>query len=151
MAIAIITAGCSSTRVYEGPAPGIRVQSEGAPNAGIRYNSVAILDRELQTSYVFQNGEIKQGHVGKIAVENAGTRRSATGTVEAWAILRNRTNFNQQIEGRVTFFDTQKGPLEGPTAWQRIILPPNSIDTFKEFSTSISEVGYFYIEIREGS
>ena len=151
MVVVVLVAGCTSTRIYEGPAPGIRVESEGAPNAGIRYNSVAILDQNLQTSYVFQNGEIKQGHVGKIAVENAGARRSATGTLEAWAILRNRTNYTQQLEGRVIFFDTQKAPLEGPTAWQRVILPANSINTFKEFSTNVMDVGYFYIEIREGS
>lgn len=143
--------GCSSTQIYEGPAPGIRVEHPGAPNAGIRYNSVAILDRNLQTSYIYENGEPDHGHVGKIAVEGAGVRRSPTGTLEAWAMLRNRTNYPLQLEGRVIFFDKGKAPLEGPTSWQRVFMPPNSVNTFKEFSTNVMDVGYFYIELREGS
>lgn len=149
--ICLSCAACTTTQIYEGPSPGVRIEHPSAPNAGIRYNSVAILDRNLHTSYVYENGKIDHGNVGKLAVENAGSRRSQTGTVEAWAMLRNRTNFQQVVEGRVTFFDQSKGPLEGPTEWQRIFLPPNSIGTYKEFSTSVSEVGYFYIEIREGS
>jgi hypothetical protein len=149
--VVVTAAGCSSTQIYEGPAPGVRIEHPSAPNAGIRYNSVAILDRNLQTSYIYENGKIDHGHTGKIAVEGAGARRSQTGTVEAWAMLRNRTNYPLQIEGRVIFFDKSKAPLEGPTSWQRVFLPPNSVNTFKEFSTNITEVGYFYIELREGS
>jgi len=151
MLVFLMCAACTTTQIYEGPSPGVRIEHPSAPNAGIRYNSVAVLDRNLQTSYVYENGKIDHGHVGKIAVENAGARRSPTGTVEAWAILRNRTNYQQVVEGRVMFFDQSKGPLEGPTEWQRLFLPPNSINTYKEFSTSVTEVGYFYIEIREGS
>ncbi|OGU00925.1 MAG: hypothetical protein A2079_01365 [Geobacteraceae bacterium GWC2_48_7] len=149
--VGMISAACTTTtQIYEGPSPGIRIEEPSAPNAGIRYNSVAILDRNLQTSYVYEDGKMNQGNIGKIAVENAGARRSPTGTVEAWTILRNRTNHTQTIEGRVIFFDKNKGPLEGPTEWQRVFLPPNSINTYKEFSTSVTEVGYYYIEIREG-
>ena len=65
-------------------------------------------------------------------------------------MIRNRTDFPLQIEGRVQFFDESKAPVEGPTAWQRVFLPPQSVATYKESSTNVYDIGYYYIEIREG-
>lgn len=153
LCIIVLTSCSASTLVTEGPAPGVMVDSSKAPHAGLRLNSVAILDKSLQRWYVYEkSGEeaVEHGKVGKIAVEGTGARRSPTGTVEVWAILRNRTDFPLQIEGRVQFFAKDKAPLEGPSAWQRIVLHPNSITNFKEFSTNVEDVGYYYVEIREG-
>lgn len=145
----LFLAGCNSVRVYEGPAPAMRVE-EGY--AGLRLNSVAILDDSLQEWYVVedsQTGPVEHGKVGKIAVENVGARRTATNNVEVFAVLRNRTDYPLQVQGRVQFFDGMKAPVEGPSAWQRIYLPPNSIFSYKEFSTRM-DASYYYIEIREG-
>lgn len=145
--------GCTVLKVTEGPAPGVRVESPEAPYAGIRMNSVAILDKSLQKWYVYENsitGTKEYGKVGKIAVESTGSRRTPTGTLEVWAVLRNRTDHDLQVEGRVQFFDSNRSPVEGPTAWQRIMLPPNSVTTYKEFSTKVRNISYYYIEIREG-
>lgn len=154
----IFAAACllnvSCTDVTEGPAPGVRVQDPRAPYTTIRYNNVAIIDRSLQ-NWPAQKGEIfgwpveHKGKKGKIAVESQGARRTATGTLEVWAALRNRTDYPLQIEGRVQFFDRDKVPVEGPTAWQRVQLPPNSVATYKENSTKV-DVAYYYTEIREG-
>lgn len=148
----VSTLGCSTVALNEGPAPGVKVKTPSGEDI-LRMNSVAILDKSLQKWYVYENsltGPREYGKVGKIAVESTGTRRSQTGTIEAWALLRNRTDYMLQVEGRVQFFDAAKAPVEGPTAWQRVILPPNSVSTFKEFSTNVMDIGYYYIEIREG-
>lgn len=145
--------GCTTTLIEEGPFPGMKADSPSPYSAGIRMNSVAILDRELQNWYVYEKtliGSVEHGKKGKIAVESTGARRSPTGTVEAWAVLRNRTDYNLQLEGRVQFFDKNKAPVEGPTAWQRVFLPANAVSNYKELSTNVMDVGFYYIEIREG-
>jgi len=143
----LIVTGCSKTNVdvREGAAPGVRVDDDRAPYARVRMNTVNILDKSLQN----WQGSSKEKR-GKIAVEANNARRTATGTLEVWATLRNRTDFPLQIEGRTQFFDRDQAPIEGPTAWQRVHLPPNSVATYKESSTNINDVAYYYIEIREG-
>lgn len=148
-------AGCTTVDVREGAGPGVRV-----PEVGIRYNSVGIIDKSLENwdgkvfdppwSSIFSLGPKEHNKRSKIAVESTGSRRSATGTLEVWAVLRNRTDFPLQIEGRSQFFDASKVPAEKPSAWQRVMLPPQGVATYREFSTKIQEVSYYYIEIREG-
>jgi hypothetical protein len=69
---------------------------------------------------------------------------------EAWAVLKNLTNEQIMVEGRVWFFDQDEQPVEGPTAWKRLFIPPNSMATYRELSTKVMEIGYYYIEVREG-
>ncbi len=141
--------GCSTVKVFEGPAPAMKVDGR---YSGIRFNSVAILDDSLQQWYVWEstlNGPVEHGKSGKIAVEKVGIRRSPTNTLEVYTVLRNRTDYPLQVQGRTQFFDNEKAPVEGPTAWQRIFLPPNAVSSYKEFSTR-TDAGYYYIEIREG-
>lgn len=142
-----LLAGCAT--VGEGPMQAVRVDIPGNSQGMIRMNSVAILDRDLQQWVVHQDSSRENAKSGKIALESTGARRSQTGTVEAWALLRNRTNKALNIEARVQFFDTAQTPLEGPTAWERLFMAPNSIATYKEFSTGIQNVSYYYIEVRE--
>jgi hypothetical protein len=151
----VCIAGCSTVDVREGAAPGVRV-----PEVGIRYNSVGIIDKSLQDwdgpvfdptwSSMFAGGRKERDKKSKIAVESTDSKRSGTGTLEVWAVLRNRTDHALQIEGRTTFFDAGKAPAEKPTAWQRVMLPPQAVATYRDFSTKVEEVNYYYIEIREG-
>ena len=83
-------------------------------------------------------------------MESTNGRRTPTGTIEVWAVLRNRTDSPLQIEGRAQFFDADRAPAEGPTAWQRVFLPPNGVATYKEASTKVLQIAHYYIEIREG-
>jgi hypothetical protein len=141
--------GCVQT-LKEGASPGIHVDDEMVK---MRMNSVVILDRELQVTYVNENnynGVKEYGYASKIAVESSGARRTSTGTAEVWTIIRNRTNFPQQLECNVQFFDRNGAPVEGPTAWQRVVLSPNAVGSYKEFSTNTIEGVNYYIQVREG-
>ncbi len=142
--IVAMLSGCTSV-IREGAAPGVRVQDERAPQAAIRLNTVNIIDDSLQK---WQGKEEERW--SKIAVESTNSRRTPTGTLEAWGVLRNRTDYPLQVEGRTTFFDQYEVPVEKPTAWRRVMLPPNGIAAYKELSTRMDEVAFYYIEIREG-
>lgn len=135
--------GCTAVR--EGAAPAIRVQDASAPTAKVRLNTVNIIDDGLQS---WQGKEADRW--SKIAVESTNSRRTATGTLEVWGVLRNRTDYPLQVEGRTTFFDQYEVPIEEPSGWRRVLLPPNGISAYKEFSTRTDEVAFYYIEIREG-
>ena len=139
--------GCQTetVNVREGPGPGVRVRSGLAPYATIRMNTAVILDDSLENWNVGQKGKYS-----KIAVESTNAKRTETGAVQAWAVLRNRTDHALQVEGCVQFFDEMEAPVEGPSAWQRIQLPPNSVATYRENSTDTDHVKYYYIQIREG-
>jgi len=145
LGVVLFGVGCESSAVREGPAPGVRIRHPAAPYATVRMNTVNILDKSLQDWH----GDPEQKR-GKIAVEATNARRTPTGTVEVWATLRNRTDHALQLEGRSQFFDRDEAPVEGPTAWQRVFLPPNGVGVYKERSTKVMEVGYYYVEIREG-
>ncbi len=146
----MVFTGCTTTRVSEGPAPAVKVDSPDAPYATVRMNAVAILDKSLQKWNVYREGKSGgEANSGKIALESSGARRTATGNVEVWATLRNRTDYPLQVEGRVQFFDAAEAPVEGPSAWQRVMLPPQSVASYKEFSVN-PDVSYYYIEVREG-
>lgn len=127
--------GCNQYYVGEGSYPAERVRHPAGPQAQVQFNNVGILDASI---------------AGKIAVERTGARRNPTGTLNAWAMLRNRTDYEIQVEGRVQFFDQSKAPVEGPTAWQRMVLPPQGIQTYAENSTGVSNIYFYFIEIREG-
>jgi hypothetical protein len=148
----VFVAGC--TNVTEGPAPGVRVNDPRAPYATIRYNTVVFIDKSLGT-WPVRKGEIfgwpieHKGKRSTIAVESQGWRKTETGTCEIWATFRNRTDYPLQLECRVQFFDLDKAPIEGPTAWQRVFLAPNSVASYKEKSTRL-DVSYYYTEVREG-
>ncbi|MES2886119.1 MAG: hypothetical protein V4709_15035 [Pseudomonadota bacterium] len=138
LAASLLTA-CVQTqeRINEGAAGGIRITDERAPNARLNLDTVAILDKSLQND-----------RSGKLAIEASGARRTATNTLEVYATIRNRTDFPLVIEGRVQFFDSQKVPVEGPSAWQKVFLDPNGITAYKGLSTQI-DVAHYYVELRE--
>jgi len=156
-----LCSGCQTTYVPEGAAPGVRVVEPRAPYASVhnRMNTVNIIDKSLQDwharqykpwwSQIFGSGPKPSAKYAKVAVESTNSRRTPTGTLEVWAVIRNRTDHPLQIEGRTQFFDASQAPIENPTAWQRVSLPPNSVATYKECSTRVHDVAYYYIEIRE--
>jgi len=127
---AVLACGCQENRITEGPGPGVRVRSDLAPQAQINMDTAVIIDRG-------------------VAVERTGARRTPTGTLEVWAQLRNRTERPIAIEGRTQFFDSDLGPCEGPGAWKKVFLPPNSVDTYKTLSRKIQSPAHYLIEIRE--
>ena len=97
---AALLAGCVAPPLEEGAKVARRVDDAVAPDARIHYDQVVILDRTLQND-----------RAGKLAVERQGARRTPTGTVLVTAQLRNRTDFTQAIEARVSFFDPSTGTV----------------------------------------
>ena len=139
--VAVLGSGCSQQSIItEGAAPAVRVDDPIAPYARPQMNMVVILDPELQAV----DGP------GKIAVESTGSRRTLSGTLEVWALIRNRTNYPLQIEGRTNFFDAQQAPSDMSTAWKRIYLPPLSVTTYKAQSLQVYDISYYMVELREG-
>jgi hypothetical protein len=122
----------------------VRVRPDLGLDTDIRLNTVGIIDDSLQS---WEGSD--EGSVGKIAVERTDTRRTPTGTLEAFAVLRNRTDHDLQIEGRTFFFDHDRLEAEAPTAWQRLHLAPNSTGTYKGASLKTTGIAYYYIELRE--
>lgn len=131
--LVLVCASCLS--VNEGTYRAKSVPSTRYSQTGVYWNNFVLTDKSISN---------------KIAIEDQGSRRTPTGTLEVWAQVRNRTDFPLQIEGRVQFYDSEQSPLEGPTAWKRIMLPANTIATWKESSVKTSEVAYYFGEIREG-
>ena len=93
--IVLLVTGCTTVDVHEGAAPGVRVDDPRSPQAGIRMNTVGIIDKSLQN----WNGRIfdppgseyfwpdRKSKYSKIAVEKTVARRSPTGTLEVIAVL----------------------------------------------------------------
>ena len=135
---AVLLGGCAQQPLAEFAKVARRVDDAIAPDARIQYDQVVILDRSLQSD-----------RAGKLAVERQGARRTPTGTVKVIAQFRNRTDFNQAIEARVSFFDNEFVPVEKPSAWSRIILSPNGTGTYEESSTMTSDVAHYLVEVRE--
>lgn len=135
---AVLLVGCAQQPLAEGAKVARRVDDPIAPDARIQYDQVVILDRSLQND-----------RTGKLAVERQGARRNPTGTVKVIAQFRNRTDFNQAIEARVSFFDNEYVPVEKPSAWSRILLSPNGTGTYEESSTMTSDVAHYLVEVRE--
>ena len=136
MLTALLVTSCGKN-YSEGPQQSIRVDDDNAPNARLNLDSVVILDKSLQDA-----------RSSRIAVERHGARTSPTGTLEAFAVVRNRTDHAQQLEFRATFFDSDGVPIEGPSGWRRIFFDSNMIQGYNEFSTKPNSQHY-YIEIRE--
>ena len=131
--VVFFMSGCYEIR--EGSSAPVRIRDESLPGAQIRWNNVSLLDPSIQN---------------KILVEATNTRRTATGTLEAWATFRNRTNYPLQLEARSSLYDANQAPIEGPTAWQRVYLPPNATAHYTNpFATKI-DIGFYTIEVREG-
>ena len=135
---AALLAACAAQPLPEGAKVARRVDDAIAPDARVHYDQVVILDRTLQND-----------RAGKLAVERQGTRRTPTGTVRVIAQFRNRTDFPQALEARVSFFDTQLVPVEKTSAWSRVLLSPNGTGVYEESSTATSDVAHYLVEVRE--
>ena len=110
------------------------------PDFRIAYNKVVIIDRNLQDP---------DDKKTRLAVETNEPRRTATGTLEVTVVLRNRTNFPQQVDCRTRFFGSNKNEVEDASAWQRVFLAPKSIATYKGLSM-VPQAEMYLVEIQEG-
>ncbi len=128
--------GCSETKynVNEGTYDPARIRDQNLPGTQIRWNNVSVIDAAIRN---------------KVFVESTNSRRTPTGTLEVWAVFRNRTEHPLQLEARSSFYDSSQAPVDGPTAWQRMYLPPNGSLHYKDASI-MTDIGYYHIEVKEG-
>ncbi len=147
----VLLSACAGKPMLEGPSSVGKI-SDDASYQGARMDSVAILDRSLHGEDAGQTwyGSYQRNPIGKIAIESSGKTFSPTGTMLVWVTIRNRTNHQQQIECRSSFYDNNQMQIEEPSAWQRVILPQNGVSSCKVSSKNFQGVGHYYIEIREG-
>jgi uncharacterized protein YcfL len=134
VAAAILVAGCT-VRSDEGTRGGVRVADPRLPGTQLRLNNVAFVDKGLEQ---------------RVAVELTNSRRTETDTFEAFAELRNRTDYPVQVECRVLWYDKAEVQVDNPTAWQRVYMEANSRGTCRESSGRVDGITHYYIEIREG-
>jgi hypothetical protein len=137
-ACALLLLAACQTPSQEGAQMGVRVNDANAPNARIMFDQVVILDKALQSN-----------KAGKVAIESQGTRRTPTGTLSVIVNVRNRTDYPQVLESRVSFFDSAFAPTEKPSGWTKINLDPNGVGTYQESSLGAANVAHYYVEIRE--
>ncbi|MDM8541850.1 hypothetical protein QUF90_12250 [Desulfococcaceae bacterium HSG9] len=135
LVLSFLLTACPKYSVQEGSFDPVRIRDQNFPGTTIRWNNVSIVDPGIKN---------------KIFVETTNSRRSPTGTLEVWVILRNRTDYPIQIEARTSFYDATQAPVEQPTAWKRLLLTANSTGHYKEMSATLTEIGYYHIEVREG-
>ena len=134
VAALLLTACGDHYRVKEGSSAPVRIRDDNLPGTQIRWNNVSLLDKSI---------------ANKVLVESTNSRRTATNTLQVWALFPQPDRFPPAARGPHHFFDASQMPFEGPTAWQRIMLPPNANGHYKEFSTRV-DIGYYTIEVREG-
>ena len=111
-----------------------------------QFNTVNIIDRNLQRTYTYQNG--KSVTSGKLAIENAGQTILKSGLPEVWVQIRNLTDYNQNISVRTTWFDKTGRPVDGPSAWSRLFLSQNAGETYMSASVS-PQAAAFMVEVQE--
>ena len=113
--------------------------------APVGYNTVVFTDYDL--SRTWENGIFGSGQTYRLSVVNHGLRRTETGTAEVFAVLRNHTDYDYQIEARTQFFDQDGVPVDAKPTWQRTTIPANSVSAYKTLSTSTQSLQY-RVEVR---
>jgi hypothetical protein len=141
---ALTLCACQSTsNSYTGNHP-VQRTADSEPN------SIVFIDHKLNRTDITKTplGD-KVKHTVKITIDRSGIRNTETGTVEVWAILRNRTDFDLQVEGKAMFFDAAQAPLNDESMWRRVYVPANGTAVYRETSIN-NRAEFFLVELREG-
>lgn len=140
----LLLAGCVTTGQ-----PYTKSETVAQRTAELEFNRVVFVDYNLnRTSVNRLTGA--ETNIARVSVENQGIERTATGTSQVWVVLRNHTDYPQQLEARTQFFSASGRPTDAAPAWQRIHLPANSVATYEELSVTTGDLHYL-VEIKEGS
>ncbi|MDX1525715.1 MULTISPECIES: hypothetical protein [Pseudidiomarina] len=144
-AVTLLAAGCGSTTQngYQGAHPVQRTTTN-------EMNTIVFIDHQLNRTDITKTifGERVQDTV-KVTLDRSGISNSATGQLEVWTMIRNRTDYDLQIEGKALFFDANQAPLMDETMWRRVYVPANGTAIYKETSLN-DRAAYFLVELREG-
>lgn len=138
-----VTACQTPTNGYSGHNPVQRTQDN-------ELNTIVFIDHNLNRTEVINTplGERAKSTV-KVTIDRHDFETTETGTAEVWAVLRNRTDYNLDVEGKAMFFSANKAPLDDESVWRRVTIPANGTAVYRE--TSLNDRGeYFLLELREG-
>ena len=113
------TVGCAATR-GEGPTQG---------------RSVSSFEQQMNTVYFLGQDQANEDDYSRVAVERTGASRTATGNLKCWAVLRNRTDYQQDLEYQVHFYDETQAPVEQQRSWTWVSLNPEEVKSIEAFST----------------
>lgn len=130
--------GCTSL-----PSDSTKLTERTAP---VTMNSVVFSDYNLKRTW--SGGLFGDGERYRLSVVQHGQRATPTGTTEVYAVLRNHTDYDYQIEARTQFFDQDGVPTDVKPTWQRTTVPANSLSTYRELSTTAQPLQY-RVEVRE--
>ncbi|CUA86714.1 hypothetical protein [Pseudidiomarina woesei] len=113
-------------------------------------NTIVFIDHNLNRTDITKTifGE-KVSNTVKVTLDRSGMSNTATGQLEVWTMIRNRTDYDLQIEGKALFFDANQAPLMDESMWRRVYVPANGTAIYKETSLN-SQAEYFLVELREG-
>jgi uncharacterized protein YcfL len=114
--------------------------------APVTMNSVVFSDYNLKRTW--SGGLFGDGERYRLSVVQHGQRATATGTTEVYAVLRNHTDYDYQVEAQTQFFDQDGVPTDVKPTWQRTTVPANSLSTYRELSTTAQPLQY-RVEVRE--
>lgn len=141
----LVLAACTTTTQdgYRGSHPVQRTQTN-------ELNTIVFIDHQLNRTDI-TNTFMGQDIVDtvKITLDRSGVSNTATGQLEVWTILRNRTDYDLQVEGKALFFDSNKAPLMDESMWRRVYVPANGTAVYRETSIN-NRAEYFLVELREG-
>lgn len=111
-------------------------------------NKVIFVDHDLNR--VEFNEFLKSSQqIIKVSLQKVGSRRTDTGSLEVWTVLKNHTDYDLQVQARAMFFDGDEVPIDDQSVWKRLYIPANSFATYREFSVS-PLADYYIVELREG-
>jgi len=136
--VSLMLTACKDTTVINGSV-------EQRTNA-VQMNEVVFVDHDLNRVEKKSSSD-KTAQTIRVSVNSKGIRSTATGTAEVWVVLRNHTDYPQQIEGRTMFFDNDQAPADAAPQWKRVYIPANSLATYKELSIS-PQVAFYRVEIK---
>ena len=144
-ALALTLAACGTTTQngYTGANPVQRTTTN-------ELNTIVFIDHNLNRTDITKTifGE-KVRNTVKVTLDRSGMSNTATGQLEVWTMIRNRTDYDLQIEGKALFFDANQVPLMDESMWRRVYVPANGTAIYKETSLN-SQAEYFLVELREG-
>lgn len=142
--IVVILGGCQSAPTKYSDHHPIQRTSDN------ELNSIIFVDHNLNRTDITKTLLGKKAITTlKINTDRSGIRTTSTGTIEVWAVLRNRTDHDLQVEGKTMFFDESQAPLNDESTWRRVYIPANGTAVYRESSLN-DRAEYFVVELREG-
>jgi hypothetical protein len=84
----------------------------------------------------------------KVVVQSLHANTTATGTLQVQARLVNCTRQQRILGIRTHFMNEDERPVENPSAWQQLFLPPGGLNDYSEMSMT-SQPGAYLLEIRD--